>query len=142
MRILLLSQWYSPEPDLIGRPLACELVKRRHQVFSITGFPSYPLWKIYPGYWQRPWQQEQIDSGPALRLSLYPDRGRPGVKAWLSSWMCEAGAFAVDMSYGRTTPQCVCESLRLIWRVKLSVRGWGNRDQLNRSRWNDEWVRL
>jgi len=84
MRILILSQWYPPEPDLIGHPLACDLVKRGHQVLSITGFPNYPSGKIYPGYRQRLWQREDIEGVQVLRLPLYPDRSRSGVRRALN----------------------------------------------------------
>jgi hypothetical protein len=62
--------------------MACELVKRGHQVLSITGLPNYPSGKIYPGYRQRLWWREEIDGVPVLRLPLYPDRSRsPGGSA-------------------------------------------------------------
>jgi glycosyltransferase involved in cell wall biosynthesis len=64
--------------------MACELVKRGHQVLSITGFPNYPSGKIYPGYRQRLWWQEEIDGVPVLRLPLYPDRSRSGVRRALN----------------------------------------------------------
>ena len=64
--------------------MACDLIKRGHQVLSITGFPNYPSGKIYPGYRQRLWQREEIDGVPVLRLPLYPDRSRSGVRRALN----------------------------------------------------------
>lgn len=49
MRILMISQYYSPEP--FRHPDICqELVKRGHQVTAVVGTPNYPMGKIYPGY--------------------------------------------------------------------------------------------
>lgn len=84
MRILILSQWYPPEPASIPHAMACDLIKRGHQVLSITGFPNYPSGKIYPGYRQRLWQREEINGVPVLRLPLYPDRSRAGVRRALN----------------------------------------------------------
>ncbi|MCL0086443.1 glycosyltransferase family 4 protein [Thermodesulfovibrionales bacterium] len=84
MRILILSQWYPPEPTTLKQAMADDLVKRGHQVLSITGFPNYPSGKVYPGYRQRLWQREEIDGVPVLRLPLYPDRSRSGVRRALN----------------------------------------------------------
>jgi len=80
MRILLLAQWYIPEPDIKVHLLAKDLVARGHQVTSITGFPNYPQGRIYPGYHQRPWQWEDMDGVRVLRVPLYPDHSRSGIK--------------------------------------------------------------
>ncbi|RLE40053.1 glycosyltransferase WbuB [Candidatus Woesearchaeota archaeon] len=80
MRVLLLAQWYIPEPDIKIHLLAKDLVARGHQVTSITGFPNYPQGRIYPGYHQRLRQWEDMDGVRVLRLPLYPDHSRSGVK--------------------------------------------------------------
>lgn len=84
MKVLILSQWYPPEPTTLKQAMACDLVKRGHQVLSITGFPNYPSGKVYPGYRQRLWQREEIDGVRVLRLPLYPDRSRSGVRRALN----------------------------------------------------------
>jgi len=84
MRILILSQWYPPEPASIPHAMAHDLIKRGHQALSITGFPNYPSGKIYPGYRQRLWQREALDGVPVLRLPLYPDHSRSGVRRVLN----------------------------------------------------------
>lgn len=78
MKILILSQWYPPEPITIPHEMACDLVKRGHHVLSITGFPNYPFGRIYPGYQQRFWRWEEMDGVQVLRLPLYPYHGRSG----------------------------------------------------------------
>jgi len=50
MRILLLSQWFNPEPAFKGLAFARELVRRGHEVEVLTGFPNYPGGKLYDGY--------------------------------------------------------------------------------------------
>lgn len=80
MRVLLLSQWYVPEPDVRVQALAQDLVARGHQVTSITGFPNYPQGRIYPGYRQRLRKWERIDGVRVLRLPLYPNHSRSAAK--------------------------------------------------------------
>jgi glycosyltransferase involved in cell wall biosynthesis len=84
MRILILTQWYPPEPASLAHALACDLVKRGHQVLSITGFPNYPSGKIYPGYRLRLRQWEEIDGVPVLRLPLFPYHGESGARRALN----------------------------------------------------------
>jgi len=52
LKILLLSQHYFPEPDLM-HTLCTGLVQREHFVKVLTGYPNYPYGKIYRGYKQR-----------------------------------------------------------------------------------------
>jgi len=75
MRILILSQWFDPEPTFKGLAFARELVRRGHQVEVLTGFPNYPGGKLYPGYRVRPWRREEIDGIAVLRVPLYPSHG-------------------------------------------------------------------
>jgi colanic acid biosynthesis glycosyl transferase WcaI len=76
VRILLLSQWYAPEPVVKPHLLAKDLVTRGHRVVSITGFPNYPQGRIYSGYRQRLWEWEWNERVRVLRLPLYPDHSR------------------------------------------------------------------
>jgi len=80
MRILILSQYYIPEPAPKMHILAKGLVKLGHKVTVITGFPNYPQGCIYPGYKQRPWQWEKFDGVRVLRLPLYPNCSRSPIK--------------------------------------------------------------
>jgi glycosyltransferase involved in cell wall biosynthesis len=72
VRILLISQWFDPEPTFKGLIFALELASRGHRVEVITGFPNYPGGKLYPGYRVRIWQRELIRGIPVLRVPLYP----------------------------------------------------------------------
>lgn len=72
MRILLLTQWFDPEPTFKGLAFARELVRRGHQVQVLTGFPNYPGGKLYEGYRVRLVQRETIDGISIIRVPLYP----------------------------------------------------------------------
>jgi glycosyltransferase involved in cell wall biosynthesis len=76
LRILLISQWFDPEPTFKGMIFAQELASRGHQVEVITGFPNFPGGKLYPGYRVRIWQRESIGGIPVLRVPLYPSHNR------------------------------------------------------------------
>ena len=49
-RILLITQWFDPEPTFKGILFAKELVARGFEVEVITGFPNYPGGVLYEGY--------------------------------------------------------------------------------------------
>lgn len=76
MRILLLTQWYSPEPAKLFADLAKGLQKLGHEVTVLTGFPNWPSGKLYPGYRLRLWQKETLEGVPVVRVFLYPNHGR------------------------------------------------------------------
>lgn len=72
MRILLLTQWFDPEPTFKGLLFARELQRRGHEVQVLTGFPNYPGGALYPGYHVRPFSREVMDGIRVLRVALYP----------------------------------------------------------------------
>lgn len=76
MKILLISQWFDPEPTFKGLAFARQLVNNGHQVTVITGFPNYPGGKVYQGYKIRPVQHEQIDGINIYRVALYPSHDK------------------------------------------------------------------
>lgn len=84
MRILILTQWYPPEPALLLQELAQSLQKRGHQVTVLTGFPNYPTGRLYPGYALRLRLQETLDSVPIVRVPLYPEHSRSGLRRALN----------------------------------------------------------
>ena len=80
MKILLLSQWFQPEPFFKGLPLAKALVARGHEVEVLTGFPNYPGGEIYPGYRVRRWQREEMEGIRVLRVPLYPSHDNSSLR--------------------------------------------------------------
>lgn len=85
MRILILTQWFDPEPFTFkGLAFARELVKRGHEVEVLTGFPNYPNGELYPGYKVRPWQRETMEGIRVNRVALYPSHDGSGLRRSLN----------------------------------------------------------
>ena len=80
MKILLISQWYAPEPDGRVSALAEGLVKKGHEVNVVTAFPHYPKDRLYDGYRLKWRQWEKMNGVTVLRLQIYPDYSRSVVK--------------------------------------------------------------
>jgi glycosyltransferase involved in cell wall biosynthesis len=80
VKILILSQWFQPEPFFKGLPFAQALQDRGHDVEVLTGFPNYPGGKLYPGYRLGLWQRETIDGIRVNRVALYPSHDRSGIR--------------------------------------------------------------
>jgi glycosyltransferase involved in cell wall biosynthesis len=84
VRILLITQWFEPEPTFKGLAFARELVARGHQVEVLTGFPNYPGGRVYPGYHIRPWIRERIDGMSVIRVALYPSHDKCAIRRALN----------------------------------------------------------
>lgn len=80
MRILLLTQWFEPEPTFKGLAFARALAARGHEVEVLTGFPNYPEGKLYPGYRVRPWRREVVEGIRVTRVALYPSHDRSALR--------------------------------------------------------------
>ena len=80
MKILLLTQWFDPEPSFKGLAFARELARRGDTVEILTGFPNYPGGKVYPGYRIRPWQIERMEGFRVCRVALYPSHDRSALR--------------------------------------------------------------
>ncbi|MFA0521731.1 glycosyltransferase WbuB, partial [Vibrio sp. 10N.222.55.E8] len=61
MKILLLTQWFDPEPTFKGLLFAQALRDEGHEVEVLTGFPNYPGGKVYDGYKINFYQKEVMD---------------------------------------------------------------------------------
>ena len=72
IKVVLLTQWFDPEPTFKGLTFARELVRKGFDVEVVTGFPNYPGGKLYPGYRMRCIQREGIGGVRITRLPLYP----------------------------------------------------------------------
>ena len=79
MKILILTQWFEPEPTFKGLLFARELAARGHEVEVLTGFPNYPGGKVYPGYRIRLWAHDQMEGIHILRVALYPSHNKSGL---------------------------------------------------------------
>ncbi len=76
MRLLILTQFYLPEPAFKFADLARGLRERGHEVQVVTGFPCYPFGKTYSGFRQRFYSEEVVDGIAVTRLPQIPDHSR------------------------------------------------------------------
>jgi lipopolysaccharide/colanic/teichoic acid biosynthesis glycosyltransferase len=95
LRILLITQWFDPEPTFKGLLFAKELTRQGHDVQVLTGFPNYPGGKLYPGYRVRAFQRETVDGVRILRVPLYPSHDASSGRRVLNY-----ASFAVSASLG------------------------------------------
>ena len=79
-KILLLTQWFEPEPTFKGLTFAKELKRKGFEVEVVTGFPNYPGGKVYSGYHIKWFQREVLDGIIVNRVPLYPSHDRSAVR--------------------------------------------------------------
>ncbi|MFZ7338152.1 glycosyltransferase family 4 protein, partial [Comamonas jiangduensis] len=99
-RVLLLTQWFDPEPTFKGQVFARELVRQGFEVEVLTGFPNYPGGKLYPGYRIQWLQREVIDGVQVTRVPLYPNHDQSAIKRVLNyaSFAASATIYGVLMA--------------------------------------------
>lgn len=86
-RLILLTQWFDPEPTFKGLLFARALKERGYDVEVVTGFPNYPGGKVYEGYRIRPIQRDTVEGIAVTRLALFPshdNRALPRIANYLS----------------------------------------------------------
>jgi colanic acid biosynthesis glycosyl transferase WcaI len=85
MRILYLTQWFEPEPNIVkGIAFVRALEAAGHEVTVVTGLPNYPSGRIYPGYRLRLIQQEALGGVRIVRLPLYPSHDSSSLRRSLN----------------------------------------------------------
>ncbi|PNH80576.1 glycosyltransferase family 4 protein [Vibrio diazotrophicus] len=84
MKILLLTQWFDPEPTFKGLLFAQALRDQGHEVEVLTGFPNYPGGKVYEGYRLSSYQEEIMDGIVVHRVPLYPSHNASALKRILN----------------------------------------------------------
>ncbi|WP_082587142.1 glycosyltransferase family 4 protein [Nocardioides sp. Soil774] len=94
MKIAMISQWFDPETGSAAIPgsVARALAARGHEVTVITGFPNYPVGKIYDGYRVKVLQREVIGNVKVVRVPMFPAHGSSSLKraAFFLSFMLSA----------------------------------------------------
>ncbi|MCI0492797.1 MAG: glycosyltransferase family 4 protein, partial [Planctomycetes bacterium] len=80
MRVLLLTQYYPPEPVFQCADLARGLRARGHEVQVITGFPCYPTGRTYDGFRQRYCDEQWLDGVLVTRIPQIPDHSRSVIR--------------------------------------------------------------
>lgn len=84
MKVLIVSQYFTPEIAHIPARLAASLSGNGHHVRVLTGFPSYPEGRIYPGYQQRWRQRERHGAVDVLRVPLFIDHSNSAFRRSLN----------------------------------------------------------
>lgn len=129
-RVLLLTQWFDPEPTFKGMVFARELVRQGFEVEVVTGFPNYPGGKVYPGYRIKTLQRELIDGVHVTRVPLYPNHDQSAIKRVLNYASFAASALVyglfmakrADVIYAYHPPLTVgitASLLRLLRRIPV-----------------------
>ena len=80
MKILIVTQWFDPEPTFKGIIFAKGLVEAGHEVEVITGIPNYPGGKFYDGYKFKLHHKEKIEGITLHRVGLYPSHDSGALK--------------------------------------------------------------
>ena len=96
LRVLLLTQWFDPEPTIKGLGFAHELIRQGVSVEVLTGFPNYPKGTLYPGYRLRWLQRETVEGVRVTRVALYPSHDQSAVRRALNY----ASFAATSLAYG------------------------------------------
>lgn len=73
MRLLFVTQYFTPEPITKVRFLARALAARGHKVTVLTSLPCWPLGKIHPEYKGVYFKTEQMDGFEVIRVPQIPD---------------------------------------------------------------------
>lgn len=125
MRVLILSQYYDPEPVPKAGELARELRDRGHEVEVITGFPNYPSGDLYEGYRLGLVQRAVVDGIPVRRAFEVPYHGTSAIGRLVNYWsfaFCAplAGLFVkrADVMYVWHPPLTVGVAAWLIARLR------------------------
>jgi len=114
LRVLILSQYYFPEPIPKPGELAAALRERGHEVSVITGLPNYPAGRLYPGARLALLKRERIDGIPVTRSFELPYHGRRAAGRILNyaSFMVSSALAAL------ATPAC---DVIYVWHPPLTV---------------------
>lgn len=97
----MITQLFQPEPNhLKGLTFAKELQKLGNDIEVLTGFPNYPGGCVYKGYKQKWRMNEIVDRISILRVPLFPDHSKSGLRRFLcymsqALTMCCPGIFLV-----------------------------------------------
>lgn len=100
LRVVFVTITFDPEPGALrGLPLAKWLASRGYDVRVLTGFPQYPLGRIYDGYRTRLWSREIMEGIPVLRVPIYPSHDtNPLRRIWTYlSFMLSASLIGVPL---------------------------------------------
>lgn len=97
MKILLITQWFDPEPTFKGLSFAQALRDEGNEVEVLTGFPNYPGGKVYDGYKISVYKKEIVDGITVHRAPLYPSHNSSAFKRILNYTTFAISTFLVGL---------------------------------------------
>lgn len=97
MKILLLAQWFDPEPTFKGLLFAQALRDEGHEVEVLTGFPNYPGGKLYDGFKICAYQKDIMDGIIVHRSPLYPSHDGSSIKRIFNYLSFAVSSFVVGL---------------------------------------------
>lgn len=123
--MLLLTQWFDPEPTFKGLVFARELVAQGFDVEVVTGFPNYPGGKVYAGYKIKLIQRETIDGVQITRLPLYPNHDQSAIKRVLNYASFAASALVYGLFVAKRADVMYAYHPPLTVGIAASLIHWG-----------------
>lgn len=127
MRVLVLSQYFTPEPVPIPAEVAESLSSRGHSVRVLTGFPNYPAGALYEGYHQKRGHREQHGTFEVLRVPMIIDHSQNVLKRMTNYASFALSALSVrrfskdaDVVYVYATPMTAAIPA-WVWRLTFRV---------------------
>jgi glycosyltransferase involved in cell wall biosynthesis len=123
VRILYFAQFFEPEPMIKGAGFVKALMARGHEVEVVTGFPNYPLGRLYEGYRVSLHRVETISGVTVHRVPLYPSHGRSSVGRILNyfSYVVSAALYGIfkarpfDVIYSYPPPTVALAAALVGW---------------------------
>ena len=76
MRVVIVSQFFNPEPAITANALAEDLSAAGHEVTVVTGFPNRPGGKLFPGYRQAVGIREDYHGATVRRVPMVINHDR------------------------------------------------------------------
>lgn len=84
MNVVIVSQWFPPEKVELPFDVAESLARFGHEVTVLTGFPNYPLGRIYSGWRQQPKADSRVGQLRVRRVAAYPSHDRSALRRMAS----------------------------------------------------------
>ncbi len=78
--ILIITQWFDPEPIHKGLLFANKLSEKGFRINVITGFPNYPGGKIYKGFKLKLYEKIKLKKILLHRVFLFPSHDKSSIK--------------------------------------------------------------
>ena len=98
---MICSQVFDPEPGWRGMNFARWLKNNGCEVEVLTGFPNYPLGKVYKDYKMRWFEREEMDGISILRVPLYPSHDSSFLRRAISYFSFMISAICIGASKTR-----------------------------------------